>query len=113
MRVDAGELNKRITIYSVTRSRNGGGYWSEKKTAVRKCWAKISQASITDLMKNNADTAEVKYRFLVRWSKTPIDRKMQVEYRGKYYEIEYINPYGDSREYVELLCSRVTTEAKA
>lgn len=112
MRVDVGELNKRIMICSVTRSRDGGGYWTEKSTVVRRCWAKISQASITDLLKRNADTAEVKYRFLIRWSKTPVDRKMQVEYRGKRYQIEYINPYGDSHEYVELLCSRVTTEAK-
>lgn len=113
MRVNAGELNKRISIYNVTRKRDGGGYWKEESTLVRKCWAKISQASITDLVKANADVAEVKIRFLIRWSQTPIHRKMRVEYRGTFYEIEYINPYGDSREYVELLCSRVTVEAKA
>lgn len=113
MRVDAGELNKRITIHTVTRNRDGGGYWSEEATRVRTCCAKVSQASVTDLMKNNADMAEIKYRFLIRWSKTPIHRKMQVEYRGSRYQIEYINPYGDNREYVELLCSRVTTEARA
>ena len=56
------------------------------------------------MVKANADFGEVKARFLVRYSRRPIDRKMFVRYRDSDYEILYINPYGDSREYLELWC---------
>ena len=106
MRVNAGELNKRIWIYAVQAEKDADGYFAEKKRLVRSCWAKVSQSSITELRK-----AEVQLRFLIRWSKTPIDRKMRVCYAGHDYEIKYINPYGDSMEYVEILCNLLTTEA--
>lgn len=111
MRVNAGELNKRIGIYAVHAEQDTDGYVTEKKSLVRSCWAKVSQSSITELRKANADMAEVQLRFLIRWSKTPIDRKMRVCYDGRDYEIKYINPYGDSKEYVEILCNLLTTEA--
>ena len=111
MRVNAGELNKRIWIYAVQAEKDADGYFAEKKSLVRSCWAKVSQFSITELRKANADMAEVQLRFLIRWSKTPIDRKMRVCYAGHDYEIKYINPYGDSKEYVEILCNLLTTEA--
>jgi hypothetical protein len=49
-------------------------------------------------------------RFLIRWSDTMLTRKMVVRYNGADYNIEYINGYGDSMEYVELWCSRATLE---
>lgn len=54
--------------------------------------------------------AEVKVRFLIRWSATPISRKMIVRYAGKDYQIEYLNGYGDTMEYMELWCSLKTLE---
>ena len=73
-----------------------------KETVVRRPWAQFSQTSGTELTKANADMSEVMVRFLIRWSSTPLSRKMVVRYAGDDYEIEYINGYGDSREYVEL-----------
>ena len=54
--------------------------------------------------KAGADFGEVRVRFLIRYTRKPIDRKMFVRYRGKDYEIEYINDYGDSHQYMELMC---------
>ena len=54
--------------------------------------------------------SEVKARFMIRWSRTKLSRKMIVRYGGNDYQIEYINPYGDSKEYVELWCSLLTME---
>lgn len=115
MYVDAGELNKRIGIYKVTRQRDAEGYWTTDKTQVRSTWAKLSQMSVTDTLKANADTAEVRVRFLIRWSRHTITRKMLVSYghplsESQWYEVEYVNPYGDNREYIELLCRQVTLE---
>ncbi|MCI7735163.1 MAG: phage head closure protein [Dysosmobacter sp.] len=110
MEVNAGELNKRIKIIKVTKSKDKDGYETVTETVVRAPWAKFSQTSGTELVKANADMSEVMVRFLIRWSSTPMSRKMVVRYAGDDYEIEYINGYGDSREYVELWCRRLTLE---
>lgn len=110
MEVNAGELNKRIKIIKVTKSKDKDGYETVTEMVVRAPWAKFSQTSGTELVKANADMSEVMVRFLIRWSSTPMSRKMVVRYAGDDYEIEYINGYGDSREYVELWCRRLTLE---
>lgn len=110
MEVNAGELNKRIKIIKVTKSKDKDGYETVTETVVRAPWAKFSQTSGTELVKADADMSEVKARFMIRWSRTKLSRKMIVRYGGNDYQIEYINPYGDSKEYVELWCSLMTME---
>ena len=110
MEVNAGKLNKRIDIIQIEKELDRDGYETVKETVVRRPWAQFSQTSGTELTKANADMSEVMVRFLIRWSSTPLSRKMVVRYAGDDYEIEYINEYGDSREYVELWCRRLTLE---
>lgn len=110
MQVNAGELNKRIKIIKVTKSKDKDGYETVTETVMRAPWAKFSQTSGTELVKADADMSEVKARFLIRWSCTKLSRKMIVRYGGNEYQIEYINPYGDAKEYVELWCSLLTLE---
>lgn len=110
MEVNAGKLNKRIEIIQIEKELDRDGYETVKETVVRRPWAQFSQTSGTELAKANADMSEVKVRFLIRWSSTPLSRKMVVRYAGDDYKIEYINGYGDSLEYVELWCSCLTLE---
>lgn len=110
MQVDSSRLNKRIEIIRITRERDSDGYETTTETVVRRPWAQFSQTSGTELNKAGANMAEVKVRFLIRWSQTPLSRKMIVRYNGADYDIEYINSYGDSMEYVELWCVRRTLE---
>ena len=95
MYVNAGELNKRIEI-----CRPPGA----EPELVRKCWAEFTQTSGTEMVKANADFGEVRVRFLIRYTRGVIDRKMFVRYQNVDYEILYINGYGDSGEYLELWC---------
>ena len=106
MNVNAGELNQRIQIIRYAEERNGAGYLAPAKEpeVVHSCWAKFSRTSGTEAFKAGADFSEIKARFLIRYTRRPIDRKMFVRYRGSDYEIEYINDYGDSHEYMELMC---------
>lgn len=103
MYVNAGALNKRISIYRKPEL-DGDGYLPDhpEPVLVHACWAKFSQASGTEMVKNNADFGETKVRFLIRCTRKEIDRKMYVRYRDKNYEILYINTYGDSGEYMEI-----------
>ena len=110
MRVNAGNLNKKIQIIGILSDRDEDGYETRREVIVREPWAQFSQTSGTELQKAGADMAEVKVRFLIRWSATPISRKLIVRYAGKDYRIEYLNGYGDSMEYMELWCSLKTLE---
>lgn len=105
MYVNAGELNKRISIYRKPKLEEDG-YLSEapEPVLVHTCWAKFSQTSGTELTKANADVGEAKIRFLIRFTRKEIDRKMIVRYKSLDYEIVYLNTYGDSGEYIELWC---------
>ena len=108
MNIDTSRLNKRIQIVRVRVDRDADGYERRTETVIRSPWGQFSQPSGTEALKNGADLGEIKGRFLIRWTATPISRKDLVRYNGQDWEIEYINPYGDSREFVELICKLQT-----
>ena len=111
MRLNPGKLNKRIQIVEIKRTQNANGYWTDPQDIpVHSCWAQFSRTSGKELQRNDADYSEVTARFLVRWTRKPISRKMVVLYGGDRYEIQYINNYGDSNDYMEILAKLLTLE---
>lgn len=110
MNVNVGELNKKISIYSKSTATDADGYPIETPVLFHSCWAKFSRTSGTEAAKANADFADLKVRFLIRYTSKPISRKMVVRYGGEDYEIEYLNDYEDRHEYIEIWCSRVTAD---
>lgn len=111
MRLNPGKLNRRIEIVSVTRTQNANGYWENPvDTPVHSCWAQFSRTSGKEVRQSDADYSEVNARFLIRWTRTPISRKMVVLYSGDRYEIQYINNYGDSNDYIEIIAKLLTLE---
>ena len=69
----------------------------------------FSRTSGKEAARNDADYQEVIVRFLIRYTSTAISRKMLVLYCGDRYEITYINDYGDSHEFMEIIAKLVTT----
>lgn len=114
MYVNAGELNKRISIYRKPEL-DDDGYIPEgaQPALIHNCWAKFSQTSGTELAKANADVGEARVRFLIRRTRKDIHRKMSVRHKGLDYEIIYLNTYGDSGEYMELWCKWQGTASSA
>ncbi len=110
MRVNAGKLNKRIQIVFPEKVRDKDGYWTETDVPVWNCWAQFSRSSGKELERNDADYADTTARFLIRYTETPLSRKMVVLYAGTRYEIQYLNNYGDSNEYIEIICRLLTME---
>ena len=47
MHVDAGELNKRIEIVRLDRTKTPNGYDEITETVVHRCWAKFTQTTAT------------------------------------------------------------------
>lgn len=112
MNVNPGELNKRIEIVQPERVYDSEGYYQETDVSVHSCWAKFSRTSGTEIFQAKADFTEVEARFLIRWVRKEINRKMQVLYSGKRYEIEYVNDYGDEQRYIEIWARLNTKEAE-
>lgn len=108
MQVDAGELRDRIQIYRKKSTEDADGYATETLVLVRACSAKFTRMSGGEALRSNSDMADVKARFLVRWSSVPISRKMIVRHAGTDYEIEFINDYEDRHEYQEIWCNLST-----
>ena len=102
MQVNPGELNKKIQIVQLVKAEDADGFDTVTETVVRRCHAKVSNTSGTEMVRANAEFAEVKKRFLIRASDAPIDTDMVVKYRGKLYGIVYINDYADDKEYLEI-----------
>lgn len=110
MIVDPGSMDKRIKIMRCTATQDADGYTGRELKTVCECWASFNRMSGTEVYKAGGDFAEVKARFLIHY-RSGIDRKMIVLYGGHYYEIQYVNDYGDRREYIELIAELVTPEA--
>lgn len=110
MNINPGELKHRIQIIRRDCTADADGYDTIAETVVHTCFAKLTQVSGTELVQANADFARTKVRFLIRHTAKSIDRKMLVRYAGTDYEIVYLNRYGDTREYMEIWCERLTQE---
>lgn len=105
MYVNPGELRHKIQIVSIKPAgRDARGFPTrEQETVVRSCWARVSYTSGQEIIKANSEFAEARQRFLVRYSKkAEISTDMYVRYQGKDYGIVYVNPYGDTHEYMEI-----------
>ncbi len=105
--VDPGKLTKRITIYRETEAVDEEGYPTGKtRTVIRTCWAQVSRPSIREIRSNGSDQTHEELRFLVRYTSTPIERDMMIEYAGHEYQVMYANNYGDADRYIEIAADR-------
>lgn len=110
MNIDPGELNKKIQIIQIMdgESYDDEGLPIRDEKTVRTCWARVTNSSGTELVRAGSEFAEAKKRFLVRYAPAPITTAMVVRYQSEAdgqpadHRILYINPYGDSREYLEI-----------
>lgn len=109
---NAGELTARIEILALEAVEDADGYFEEREVVKHRTWAKVTEQSGTELIRANSDFGQAKVRFLFRWTPKQIHRKMTVRWEGRIYPIEYVNRYGDTREWMELWCTRETREVR-
>ena len=107
MNINPGKLNKKIEIWAVTKTKDADGFAVEAPALFYSCTAKFSRVSGTELIKANADFAETKARFLIRYTSKAITRKMTIQYDGDEYQIDYINEYDDARRYIEIITAKI------
>jgi SPP1 family predicted phage head-tail adaptor len=105
MMINPGELNKKIKFVTITSGYDSDGYPVNEEESQHECWAKVTNTSGSEAIKANAELSEIKTRFLIRYTSKSINRSWVVKFDSGYYDIEYINDYGHSHEYIEILAS--------
>lgn len=111
MNVNPGELDKRIKFISLGTERDSDGYNVPKRRTVYECWAKFSRISGTETLNSDADFSRIRARFLIRCNRRiSLTNDMLIEYARNDYEITYINNYGDSNEYIEIMAEKLVSE---
>ena len=108
MNIDAGELNRKIVIKKLVKEQDPvtGIMKSNVQKVVRTCWAKVTNSSGREIFQSTRDFSEMKTRFLVRYTPVPLDKKMFIEFRGEYYDINYWNNYGENNEFIEIITTK-------
>ena len=105
MNVNPGELNKKIKIVDFDGEKDKDGFIDKQERVVRESWAKVTRVNVKEVLKASTEMNLERCRFLIRYTQKEITRDMFVLYNGTYYQIEYINNYGDSNEYVEIMAT--------
>ena len=112
MEKNAGKYNRRIEIYEVTKGRDAAGFPADVEKLVLTAYAEVKTTKGFTLIMNNTDYEKALTRFTIRYPQTVITYDMIVKYRGKTYNIEYINNVDEANDELELQCKEVLEIAK-
>lgn len=100
--LNAGEYNKRISIYTVTEQEDKAGFKFRVKSLVLNTWAKVKTTKGFTLLKNNTDFEQAHTNFTIRYPKKEITRDMLIDFNGKTYTIEYLNNIDENNVELEI-----------
>lgn len=104
MNIKISELNKRISILSISTVQDDYGFETEQEIEYLNCWCKISNMSGSEIFKAGADYSKVITRFIIRYRKDKgITPDMKIRYKDKLYNITYVNNYSESNKFAELI----------
>ncbi len=89
--INAGDYNKKISIYSIVEVEDDAGFKTKSKSIILNTYAKVKTTKGMTLIINNTDFEKAYTNFTIRFPKVEITRDMLIEYNGKSYTIEYLN----------------------
>ena len=104
---NAGKYNRRIQLYKITKGKDTAGFPAETEALVLTTYAEVKTTKGFTLIVNNTDYEKALTRFTFRYPQTVITYDMIVKFRGKTYNIEYINNVDEANEELELECKEV------
>ena len=105
--MNAGEYNKRISIYKEVEQEDNAGFIVRTESIVLNAWAKVKTTKGFTLLKNNTDFEQAHTNFTIRFPKKEITRDMLIKYKGKTYTIEYLNNVDENNVELEIQAKAV------
>lgn len=106
--INAGKYNHKITIYQTSIVEDSQGFQSEQRQVVLTPYANVKTTRGMTLIRNDSDFEKAYTNFTIRYPKTPINRDMQIEFKGKIYTIEYLNNVNEEDVELEIQAKEVT-----
>ena len=106
--INAGEYNKRISIFKEEGKEDDAGFITKTKSIVLNAWAKVKTTRGYTLIQSNTDFEKAYTNFTIRFPKTEITRDMLIEYNSKIYSIEYLNNIDEANVELEIQAKVVT-----
>lgn len=106
--INAGEYNKKITLYILTEKEDKDGFKERTETVILTPYAKVKTTKGFTLISSNTDFEKAYTNFTIRYPKTEITRDMLIRYNGKEYTIEYLNNVDEANVELEIQAKEVT-----
>ena len=100
--INAGEYNKKISIFKEELKEDSAGFNTKTKSIVLNTWAKVKTTKGFTLIANNTDFEKAYTNFTIRFPKVEITRDMLIEYNSKIYTIEYLNNVNEANIELEI-----------
>ena len=106
--INAGKYNHKIKIVKVIKGKDSAGFPVETQQVVLEPWAHIKTTRGFTLIVNNTDFEKAFTNFTIRYPVTEINRDMLILFRGKTYEIQYLNDVDEANIELEIQAKEVT-----
>ena len=86
------KMQERIEIFTTSGSIDAGGEYTETSSSLAEVWVWAMPKSGREGYSADSDTPTEKYNFLMR-HRTDFDTGDIIEFNGKKYDVEYIDPF--------------------
>jgi SPP1 family predicted phage head-tail adaptor len=106
--INAGEYNHKIQICQTTIETDENGFQTEITNVILSPYAKVKTTKGMTIIKNNSDFEKALTNFTIRYPKIEITREMLIKFRGKTYEIQYLNNVNEACVELEIQAKEVT-----
>lgn len=106
--INAGNFKHKINIYKTTVVKDSAGFQKKERTLVLSPYADIKTTKGMTLIKNGTDFEKAFTNFTIRYPITVIDRDMEIDFKGKTYEIQYLNNVNEENVLLEIQAKEVT-----
>ena len=105
--INAGKYNKKIQIVRVTITEDSDGFKQETQEVVLTPWASVKTTRGFTLIAQGSDFEKAFTNFTIRYPAVEINRDMLVLFRGKTYEIQYLNNVNEACIELEIQAKEV------
>ncbi len=103
MHIKIGDLDKRIQIWTFDKEKLYGEVIKTPKLLLE-CWAKTFNKSGTEVYQAQATWSNLITHFIIRYRKDiEIKTNMEIKFNDLTYDIQYVNNYNYSNEYLEIV----------
>jgi SPP1 family predicted phage head-tail adaptor len=105
---NAGQFNQKIEVVRKTTTKDANGFIVESDVVILRAYAKVKTTKGFTLIANGSDFEKATTNFTIRYPQTVITRDDVIMFKGKSYEILYLNNVDELGVELEIQAKEVT-----